>query len=155
MSKISPYSRRLAPISDLPVSWVDLAPVVPFPALYIDTIMPALTDAEWRILCVIIRQTLGWQDKGNSKLRKGRDWLTHSQFKVRTGKSGDSISKSIDSLVRCGLIVVEREDGSLLNHASSRRRARSRLYYRLGVLPRPQRTLDGEEVNEPKIGEAV
>jgi hypothetical protein len=142
-------SNRPREMSNLPpLPWADLAPVVPFPAFYIDTVMPALSDPEWRILCVIIRQTLGWQDKNNSAFRKGRDWISHSQFKGRTGKSGDAISKSIDSLVRCGLIVVEREDGSLLANASTRRRARTRLYYRLGILPRPQRTQEGEEALE-------
>lgn len=116
-------------------SWIDLAPVVPVPALYIDRVMPALSDAEWRILCIVIRQTLGWIDEENAAHRKGRDWISHSQFKARTGKSGDSVSKSIDSLVRSGLIVVEREDGTPLNHASARRRARTRLYYRLAPLP--------------------
>lgn len=129
---------RFASASDLPVSWVDLAPVIPIPALYIDEIMPALTDTEWRVLCVVIRQTLGWVDADNKKLRKGRDWITHSQFKARTCKSGDSISKSIASLVQLGLIVVESEDGELLRYASARRRARGRLYYRLGIVPRPE-----------------
>ena len=136
---------RLVSSSELPVSWVDLAPVVPIPALYIDTVMPALSDAEWRVLCVVIRQTLGWVDADNKKLRKGRDWITHSQFKARTCKSGDSISKAIASLVQLSLIVVESEDGELLAYASARRRARSRLYYRLGVLQRPEPEQEREE----------
>ena len=131
--------------SELSVAWEDHAPLVPIPALYIDAIMPALSDAEWRVLCVVIRQTLGWVDPENKKLRKSRDWITHSQFKARTCKSGDAISKSIASLVKLGLIIVESEDGTLLAYASARRRARSRLYYRLGVLPRSEREVEQEE----------
>lgn len=110
-------------------------PFVPVPSAYIDIVMPALSDAELRIVLVVIRQTLGWTEGDGSPVRKGRDWLSHSQLKTRTGKSSDSISKAIQSLVRSSLIVVESEDGKLLTHPSARRRARSRLYYRLGVLP--------------------
>jgi hypothetical protein len=125
-------------------SWGELTPAIPVPAFYVDAVMPALNDAEWRVLCVVIRQTLGWVDVGDRKLRKGRDWITHGQFKARTGKSGDSVSKAIASLVQLGLVVVENEAGELLRYASARRRARSRLYYRLGVLPRPNDNADGE-----------
>jgi hypothetical protein len=121
-----------------------LGPVVPFPAVYIDAVMPALSDPEWRVLCIVIRQTLGWRDEGNQALRKSRDWLSHSQLKGRTGKSGDAISRAVDSLIRSGLILVETEDGRPLSHPSARRRARTRLYYRLALLPQPQAD-QGEE----------
>ena len=52
---------------------------VPVPAVCFDVLMPALTDSEWRILCVVLRQTLGWTD-GQSG-RKERDWITQSSFK--------------------------------------------------------------------------
>ena len=115
--------------------WEDLVPVVPVPALYIDRIMPALTDPEWRIICIVIRQTLGWVDPHKPSSRKQRDWISHSQFKAKTGKSSDAISRAIDGLVQVGLLIVEREDGHLMSHPHARRRARCRLYYRLGVLP--------------------
>lgn len=121
-----------------PSPFQQLGPVVPVPAVYIDAVMPALSDPEWRVLCIVIRQTLGWRDEGDRALRKSRDWLSHSQLKTRTGKSGDAISRAVDSLIRFGLILVETEDGKLLNHPSARRRARTRLYYRLAVLPQPQ-----------------
>lgn len=117
------------------LSWEELTPAVPLPAVYIDQIMPALTDAEWRVLCVVIRQTLGWTEGEGSSLRKERDWLSHRQLKARTGKSGDAVSRAVESLVSHGLIVVEREDGRLLRSASERRRVRHRLYYRLGTIP--------------------
>ncbi|MBB6053938.1 replication protein [Armatimonas rosea] len=118
--------------------------MVPVPAIYIDYVMPALTDVEWRVLLVVIRQTIGWVfEEGGSPARKERDWLSHSQLKARTGKGGDAISRSIDSLVRYGLIVVEREDGRVVTNAQERRRVRHRLYYRLGQLPYP--TGEGEQ----------
>ena len=121
--------------SVLQAGWEDLAPVVPVPAVYIDRIMPALTDPEWRIICIVIRQTLGWVDNQNPGSRKQRDWISHRQFKARTGKSSDAISRAIDGLVQVGLLIVERENGSLVSHPHARRKARCRLYYRLGVLP--------------------
>ena len=64
----------------LPAAWQDLAPVVPVPAVYIDYVMPALSDAEWRVLCIVIRQTLGWVDTKKHSSRKLRDWFSLSQF---------------------------------------------------------------------------
>jgi hypothetical protein len=125
-------------------------PVVPVPAVYIDHIMPALTDVEWRVLLVVIRQTLGWVEEG-TQVRKGRDWLSHSQLKARTGKGGDAISRSIDSLVQYGLIVVEREDGRVVTSPQERRRVRHRLYYRLGQLPHPIGQQEGS--TEPLEGQ--
>lgn len=103
---------------------------VPVPAVYFDELMPALTDAEWRVLCVVLRQILGWSDPASPTLRKERDWITQSQFRWRTGKSRDSLSRAIASLVELGLIQVENESGESLRTASSRRLARQRLYYR-------------------------
>ena len=117
-----------------PSSWQKLPPVVPVPAVYIDRIMPFLTDAEWRVLCVIIRQTLGWVDPTNPSLRKERDWITQSQFRDRTGKSRDSISRAIAGLVQHNLIVVESREGELLQSAQSRQQARDRVFYRLKSL---------------------
>lgn len=113
------------------------SPFIPFPALYVDQVMPGLSDTEWRILCVVIRQTIGWRDetRDDTKVRKGRDWLSHRQLKERTGKSSDSVSRGIQSLIELNLIVVEREDGTLLHHPKARRRERARLYFKLAALP--------------------
>ena len=116
------------------------SPFIPFPALYVDQVMPGLSDTEWRILCVVIRQTLGWRDekRDDTKVRKGRDWLSHRQLKERTGKSTDSVSRGIQSLIELNLIVVEREDGTLIHHPKARRRERARLYFKLAALPGAQ-----------------
>ncbi|WP_309716526.1 hypothetical protein [Armatimonas sp.] len=109
-----------------------LSPFVPVPAIYIDQVMPTLSDSEWRILCVIIRQTLGWVDEESTSGRKERDWITQSQFREKTGgKSRDSISLGIASLVKRGLIVVENREGKLLSTPKSRQTNRDRLYFRL------------------------
>ena len=46
----------------------------PFPSHLLDDAMPLLSDTEWRVLCVVVRQTLGWEDGQGG--RKREDWLT-------------------------------------------------------------------------------
>ena len=104
---------------------------VPVPAACFDVLMPALTDTEWRILCVVLRQTLGWADPGNPTGRKERDWITQSQFQKRTGKSRDALSRGVQGLIEKRLLIVENETGESMETPRKRQRARERLYYRL------------------------
>ena len=97
---------------------------IPVPSVYLDEVMPWLTDTEWRVLLVVIRQTLGWN--------KERDWITRSQMAYRTGRSQDAVTRAVEGLVRCGLIAVEDERGAVMESATERRRhSRDRLHYRL------------------------
>jgi hypothetical protein len=107
------------------------APFIPVPPVYIDTVLPALTDAELRVLLIVIRQTLGWSDATQPEGRKERDWITQSQFRTRTGKSRDSLSRAVKGLVEKKLIQIESGAGEPLETPHERRRARGRLYYRL------------------------
>lgn len=93
----------------------------PFPNLLLDHVMPLLGDTEWRMLCVIVRVTFGWQ--------KSEDWLSHSQLKRRTGRESAAVSRAVDILVKRGLIVVRDRDERRLHTASERRRSRSRLVF--------------------------
>lgn len=104
------------------------------PNILIDRIMPVLKDTEWRVLCVIIRQTLGW--RGASGGRKTRDWLTQNQLKRRTGRNSEAISRAITTLVRLNLVDVCDESGGELATAHERRRHRGRLYYSLRLTDR-------------------
>ena len=106
---------------------------VPVPLIYIDILMPALTDTEWRVLVVVIRQTLGWVERGNGQMgeRKSRDWITQSQFQKKTGKSRDALSRAVKGLVEKGLIHVENRAGEPLETPRKRRNERDRIYYKL------------------------
>jgi len=109
--------------------------VTPFPNVLLDTVMPLLKDTEWRILCVIVRQTLGWlvetgEDR-QEKTRKARDWLTHSQLKQRTGRNSEAICKAVDSLVRRGLIAIYDSNNRLLATPQERQRCHERMYFGL------------------------
>ena len=105
-------------------------PSTPFPSHLIDDVMPSLKDTEWRVLCVIVRQTLGWK-QGDSGKRKYSDWLSHRQLMTRTGRSSEAICNALDVLVRRNLIVIENVDGELMLLPHERRRSSGRLYFRL------------------------
>lgn len=98
--------------------------------------MPTLKDTEWRLVCVIVRQTLGWS-AGQGR-RKSQDWLTQKQIMRRTERNNGAISKAIAVLVRRGLIEVLDASGALLVTAQQRRRSYGRLYYRLAASTLPQ-----------------
>lgn len=101
----------------------------PVPNLLLDKAMPRLRDTEWRLLCVIVRQTAGWTLEDGS--RKRSDWLSHFQLRRRTGRSSAAVSRAIDALVKARLVIVRDSFGLPLSTASERRRSRSRLSFEL------------------------
>jgi len=82
-------------------------------------------------LLVIIRQTYGWIDKHTGK-RKGRDRISHSQFKMKTGLCSKIISKAIQSLVLKSLITISDRTGNLLQ-STLERKGHPRLYFSFGL----------------------
>jgi hypothetical protein len=103
----------------------------PFPDWLLDKLMPRLRDVEWRLICVLVRQTLGWQsDNGRTKQS---DWLSHSQLRRKTGRSSSAISQAIEFLCRNRLVEIDDGQGQPLRTAFERRRHRGRLYFRLKV----------------------
>ena len=104
----------------------------PIPTRLVDEVMPRLRDTELRVLLVVVRQTLGWQEGPDPMHRKERDWLTQSQLMRRTGRASAAVARAVDALVRDGLIEVLDRAGT---PAGRRRRngaaISGRLYYRL------------------------
>lgn len=103
-----------------------LANTTPFPNLLLDSVMRFLSDTEWRVLCVIVRQTYGWQ--------KPEDWLSHSQLKSHTGRESAAVSRAVDTLVKRGLIVVRDRSNRRLYSTAERRRSRSGLVFAIHPL---------------------
>ncbi len=99
----------------------------PFPNFLLDKVMPRLTDTEWRVLVVIVRQTFGWSIAPG--VRKKADWLSHFQLKQRTGRQSAAISRAIAILVRSGLIAVRDMRGRPLYTPEMRRRSHSRMIF--------------------------
>ena len=114
----------------------------PFPNRLLDDFMPILSDTEWRVLCVVARQTLGWEDGQGG--RKAADWLTQSQLKARTGRASEAVSRAIDGLVRKGLIQVCSEAGEVLATPQARQRCTGRMLFGLApqALDTPQAASD-------------
>lgn len=96
-----------------------------------DKVMPTLRDTELRVLLVVVRQTLGWQDGPDPSRRKERDWLTQSQLMRRTGRASEAVSSAVDGLVQARLIEVQDKWGRPLVTPAERRRSLGKLYYRL------------------------
>jgi DNA-binding MarR family transcriptional regulator len=94
-----------------------------------DVIMPQVTDAEWRLISIILRQIIGWRFEDGS--HKVWDWLSHSQLKARMNRSSATVSKTISSLAKKGLIEVVTGTGKQVRTALERRNAHTRLYFRL------------------------
>ena len=103
------------------------------PNYIVDELLPHLGDAEFKVLIVIVRQTLGWIEDVETGRRKERDWISRRQMANRTGMSERSISRSVSSLVDQKLIETLSEDGRLLETWNDRRLAGSRIYYRLAT----------------------
>ncbi len=67
----------------------------------LDYIMPNVSPTEWKVLCFIIRKTVGWQ--------KAEDKLSISQIKEGTGiNSRTTISNAVSNLEKAGYILVHR-----------------------------------------------
>jgi len=93
----------------------------------LDKFLPLLTEAELKIILVIIRQTLGWIIKATGK-RKHRDRISNSQFQQKTGMSKRIITKSIQTLITKELIEVTDRKGNLLSEPLLRK-GKKWLYY--------------------------
>ena len=105
--------------------------ITPVPNCIFDTYMPSLTEAELKVLLVVIRQTLGWKDRHTGG-RKQRDRITASQFGVKTGLSKRVITKAIDRLVQKGLVSVSDFHGVQLRSAFERK-GKAYLFYSLTI----------------------
>lgn len=117
------------------------------PNIILDEWLPRLNDIEFRILLVIVRQTLGWVMDDDSGRRKERDWLSTSQLEQKTGRKHSQISLGIKSLIEeRELIEATDKDGNILDTGEKRRNNRGQIFYRL-TLRNPQVSL----FDQPRI----
>ena len=99
----------------------------PIPNTLFDRYLPILKPTETHVLLIIFRQTIGWTDHRTGG-RKQRDWITNSQFQLKTGLSDKTVTNAIDSLVRKQLIKVTDFNGNVLDTAEERR-GKVRIFY--------------------------
>lgn len=107
-----------------------MLPYTPVPNDFFEY-LPQLTDAEVRVLLLIIRQTYGWQVK--NKDRKLKDRMTYSFVIRKTGLYRTVLSKTIQSLIDKQLILVTDWSGNALQ--SPQQRAGKHILYYQFVLP--------------------
>jgi hypothetical protein len=103
----------------------------PFPNRLLDEAMPRLRDTEWRLLCVIVRETIGRRDSDGE--RRKRAWLSQYLLKKTTGRESEAISRAIDVLCRSRLIEACDSLGRPMASSRARRRYQGRL--RLSLHP--------------------
>ncbi len=84
------------------------------PNIFFDHILKDLTEAEIKLLLVIIRQTYGWIDSSTGH-RKERDRISRNQFVLKTGLCKRVISKALQSLVTKELISISCQSGNSLH----------------------------------------
>jgi hypothetical protein len=101
----------------------------PVPNSVFDVYLKELKLAELKVLLIIIRHTLGWEDKRTRSERKELDWISNSQLAVKTGSSGRAINEAIQSLVQKKLIDVLSFQGEILD-SPEKRRGQQKLFYR-------------------------
>ena len=115
----------------------------PIPNILLDRYLSRLKDTELRVVLIVLRSTAGWAMPDGS--RKKRDWISHSQFKTRCGRSGGAVSKAIDALVRQGFIEASTRSGRFLTTPRSRKSEVGKVHYALGPL-----LLDGSKNPTPQ-----
>jgi hypothetical protein len=72
----------------------------------LDEMMPTLSPNAWKVLCVAIRQTLGWKDSETASGRKESDVISYSQFMSRTGIRGRAtVSRAIGECLDAGCLL--------------------------------------------------
>lgn len=103
------------------------------PNYIVDELLPHLGDAEFKVLIVVVRQTIGWIEDAETGRRKDRDWISTHQMAVRTGMGERSINRAVQSLVDQHLIETWTEDGRQLTSSKDRAYSGSRVYYRLAT----------------------
>lgn len=89
------------------------------------------SPSEYKVLNVVVRQTMGWQDKSTLSERKERAWISNQLFKEKTNLSKGVIAGAIQVLFDKNAIRVFDEEGNLLD-TPEKRRGKQRLYFQLG-----------------------
>ena len=133
------------------------------PNFLFDAFLPNLTEAELKVLLIVIRQTLGWLDKRTGQ-RKLKDRITSYQFRQKTGLSKRVITTTIQSLLQKNLVQVTDATGLKL-HLAHERKGKTNLFYAIGNpvqittqtnaqrAPEPVQKVYHNKTNYPKLNE--
>ena len=78
-------------------------PFTMVPNVYLDRIMPLLTDTQKAVCDIVIRETIGWHRESAA--------ISNTMFKTKTGKSEPAIIRAKKSLEEMGVLVILQEGG--------------------------------------------
>ena len=92
--------------------------------------MKKMSDVELRVVLVVTRATLGWEENPETGMRKQEDWISRGQIVEKTGRSSSAISRAIHTCIKHGWIEARSKEGVLLD--TTEKRSGNRLYFRLG-----------------------
>ena len=83
----------------------------------LDHIMPDLSASGWKVLCVAIRQTIGWQDEEAESGRREMEVISYSQFRQMTGIGSDqTVARAIKECVDKGYMLRVPGEGQEISY---------------------------------------
>lgn len=111
--------------------------------------MKKMSDVELRVVLVITRATLGWEENHETGMRKVEDWISKSQIIEKTGRSSRSITYAIANCIKNGWIEARNKSGELLE--TPEKRSGNKIYYRLGsiFIDKLKTSAKSAQVDEP------
>jgi hypothetical protein len=83
----------------------------------LDHIMPDLSANSWKVLCVAIRQTIGWRDEEAESGRREMEVISYSQFRQMTGIGSDqTVARAIKECVDKGYMLRVPGEGQEISY---------------------------------------
>ena len=83
----------------------------------LDHIMPDLSASGWKVLCVAIRQTIGWQDEEAESGRRQMEVISYSRFRQMTGiRSDQTVARAIKECVDKGYMLRAPGEGQEISY---------------------------------------
>jgi hypothetical protein len=83
----------------------------------LDHIMPDLSANSWKVLCVAIRQTIGWQDEEAESGRREMEVISYSRFRQMTGIGSDqTVARAIKECVDKGYMLRVPGEGQEISY---------------------------------------
>jgi len=105
------------------------------PNIILDEWLSKLSGPEFKIIMLLVRQTIGWTQNSETGRRKDRDWMNLKQIMKKTGiRSDRTVSKSIANLSdNLKIIETVTETGFQLINPLKREQHSGKIYYRLSL----------------------
>lgn len=98
--------------------------------------LPHMSNSELRLILIVIRQTIGWEEDKKTGRRKERDWISGTQLEVKSGLSNKTITRARKSDYFNKWVEMLDEDNNLLDTPERRRAAgqvHKKFFYRLKI----------------------